>query len=258
MGTEYAALLVEPGYSAPHTADVLPRQGGSVIAVATVAGRTSDASAMLVPARIHFSGYEWEVLQVPIDSRGGIHANSASNAWTDPRGWLHLRIDQKSNEWSGAELSLVHSLGYGEYSFVVRETPQFAPSTVLGLFVWDPLEAGQNHREIDIELSQWGVPASKNAQFAIQPYNVPANVYRFMSPPSRLTHSFRWEPGRVSFKTAEDAAGKRSRVVAEHVFTSGIPSPGGETVHINLYLSGRSQPQQKGLEVVIEKFAHLP
>ncbi len=260
LGTEYAALLVEPGYSAPHTADVLPSQGGGVIAVATVAGRTSDASAMLVPARMHFSGYEWEVSQVAQDSRGGgMHGNSASNAWTDARGWLHLRLDRKSNEWTGAEMNLVHSLGYGEYSFVVREIPQLDPGIVLGMFVWDPLDAGQNHREIDIELSQWGVPNTKNAQFAIQPYNVPANVYRFMSPSNRLTHSFRWEPGRVSFRTSENAAGKRSRVVAEHVFTSGIPSPGGERVHINLYVSGRSQtPQQKGVEVVIEKFAHLP
>ena len=38
-----------------------------------------------------------------------------------------------------------------------------------GLFTWDYLEAGQNHREIDIEVSQWGDPASKNMQFAIQP-----------------------------------------------------------------------------------------
>jgi len=63
----------------------------------------------------------------------------------------------------------------------------------------------------------------------------------------------------VSFRTSENAVGKRSKVVAEHVFTSGIPTPGGERVHINLYLSGISQtPQQNGVEVVIEKFAYLP
>jgi hypothetical protein len=257
-GTEYAALLVEPGYSPPHTPDALPQQGNGVIAVATVAGQRADA--LLPPVKIQFSGYEWDVLQIPKDSRGGIHANSAANVWTDARGWLHLRIDRKANEWIGAEMNLVHSLGYGEYSFVVHEAPPFEPSTVLGMFLWDPLDAGQNHREIDIELSQWGVPETKNAQFAIQPYNVPANVYRFMSPHDRrLNHSFRWEPGRVSFRTAEDAPGKRSRIVAEHVFTSGIPSPGGETVRINLYVAGRSPtPQQNGVEVVIEKFAHLP
>jgi len=48
-------------------------------------------------------------------------------------------------------------------------------------------------------------------------------------------------------------------VVAEHVFTSGIPSPGEEKVHLNLYIYGRSRtPQQNGVEVVIEKFQYLP
>ena len=151
------------------------------------------------------------------------------------------------------------SLGYGSYSFVLREAPRLEPSTVLGMFTWDDLEAGQNHREIDIELSQWGDRAIKNAQFVIQPYYVPANVFRFNSPATPLTHSFHWAPGRISFKTAQEAPGKPTRVVAEHVFTSGIPSPGGESVHINLYIYGKSRiPQENGVEVVIEKFEYLP
>ena len=128
------------------------------------------------------------------------------------------------------------------------------PGTVFSMFTWDDLEAGQNHREIDIELSQWGDPAVKNAQFALQPYYIAANVFRFNAPPAALTHSFRWEPGRVTFRTAE-----RDRIIAEHVFTSGVPSPGGETVHINLYIFGKSRtPQQHGVEVVMERFEFLP
>lgn len=38
LGTDYAALLVEPGYSPPATADVLPAVGGGVVAVASVPG----------------------------------------------------------------------------------------------------------------------------------------------------------------------------------------------------------------------------
>jgi hypothetical protein len=188
-----------------------------------------------------------------------MHANTASNVWTDRRGWLHLRIARESGQWTCAEISLSRSLGYGSYSFVVREIAHIEPGTVLGMFTRDPLEAGQNHREIDIELSQWGDPGSKNAQFTIQPYYVAANVFRFNSPSAPLTHSFHWEPERVSFQTARESPGKPSRVVAEHAFTSGIPSPGGERVHINLYTYGKSRtPQQNGVEVVIEKFAYLP
>src|SRR5262249_41676359 len=132
----------------------LPGKGGAAIAVATVEGRASRASAALVPKKIHFSGYEWETLQVPSDSGGVMHANGASNVWTDRRGWLHLRIARESGEWTCGEIALSRSLGYGSYSFVVRETPRLEPGSVLGMFTWDPFEAGQNHREIDIELSQ--------------------------------------------------------------------------------------------------------
>jgi hypothetical protein len=254
MGTDYAALLVEPGFSPPKVADELPKLGSGVVAVATVPGRASSVS--LVPKKLHFSGYEWEVLQVPVESLGVLHTNRAANAWTDEKDRLHLRITQEAGEWTGAEIMLSRSLGYGSYSFGVRDMPRLEPATTLGILTWDPLDAGQNHREIDVQLSQWGDPDIKNAQFTIQPYYVPANVYRFASPSTTLTHSFRWEPERMSFRTTEEP---RSRVVAEHTFTSGIPSPGGERVHINLYVYGKSRaPQQNGVEVVLEKFAYLP
>lgn len=38
-GTEYAALLVEPGYQPPSVTDVLPTRGGAVVAVAVTKGR---------------------------------------------------------------------------------------------------------------------------------------------------------------------------------------------------------------------------
>ena len=258
LGTEYAALLVEPGYPPPPiaTADVLPGKGGVVVAVATVRAQPGP----LAPKKLGFSGYEWKVRQLPSDAGGMSNANRASNAWTDDKGWLHLRITHEGGEWAGAELNLSRSLGYGSYSFVVHQAPRFEPGTVMGLFTYDHFEPGPEHREIDIELSQWGDPAIKNAQFVIQPYYVPANVFRFISPAgATLTHSFRWEAGRVSFKTVLAGPGVKSHVVSEHVFTSGIPSPGAEEVHLNLYMYGKSRtPQQKGVEVVIEKFQYLP
>jgi hypothetical protein len=188
-----------------------------------------------------------------------MHANKASNVRTDGAGRLHLRIAREQDQWTCAEITLSRSLGYGSYSFAVHEMPHLEPGTVLGLFTWDLLESGQNNREMDVELSQWGDPGAKNAQFAIQPYYVPANIFRFNSPAAPVTHSFDWEPGRVSFRTAQEGPGAASRPVATHVFTSGIPSPGGERVHINLYIFGKSRtPQQRGVEVVIEKFEYLP
>jgi hypothetical protein len=255
IGTEYAALLVEPDYVPPATSDALPGVGKSVASVAAVGGQPR-----LIPRRIHFSGYEWEVGQTPGNSGGVMHANKASNVWTDNKGSLHLRISRAPDGWACAAIRLQRSLGYGSYSLQVRAQSHPEPATVLSMFTFDDAEAGQNYREIDIELSQWGDPKSRNTQFVIQPYYVPANVHRFVSPDSALTHSFHWEPGRVSFKTAERPAGKTSeRLVAEHVFTSGIPTPGEESVNINLYIYGKSRtPQKNEAEVVIEKFEYLP
>jgi hypothetical protein len=258
LGMEYAALLVDHNYPPPEASStqVLPGTGGGVVAVATI----HAAPGPLAPKKLRFSGYEWNVRQMSSDGGGVAHANSASNVWTDAEGWLHLRITHNAGEWSGAELNLSRSLGYGSYSFVVHHPAHLEPGTVLSLFTFDHLETGDDHREIDIELSQWGDPAIKNAQFVIQPYYVPANVFRFMSPPGgTLEHSFHWEAGRVSFKTVQNEAGMLPRVLAEHVFTSGIPSPGEEKVHLNLYIYGRSRTaQQNGVEVVIEKFQYLP
>jgi hypothetical protein len=238
LGTDYAASLVGSGFVPRATNDELPATGGSVLAVATVQGGKSLATP--VPKRLRFSGYEWDVHQLPSDSGGVLHANLASDAWTDASGRLHLRIAREAGAWTCAEISLLRSLGYGSYSFVVRGASNLEPGTVLGMFTWDDQEAGQNHREIDIELSRWGDPAIKNAQFVVQPYHVAANVFRFNTPAAALTHSFHSEPGRVSFKTVSAAPGSPAHSVAAHVFTSGVPSPGGEAVHINVWSSAGS------------------
>ena len=79
-----------------------------------------------------------------------------------------------------AEVSLTRSLGYGTYVFVVRDVSLFEPARGLrassrGM----PIAGAQNHREMGIEISQWGDPANKNAQYVVQPYYMPANVARF-------------------------------------------------------------------------------
>jgi hypothetical protein len=262
LGAEYAALLVEPGFVVPRRTVKLPQSGNGVVAIQTTKGTgnwvepTPDSP---VAKRLQFSGYDWEVRQVPADVGAGVQRiHRAENAWVDNRGWMHLRVAREGDIWTCGEVNLLRSLGYGTYRFTVREMPEMESGTVFGMFTWDEDEAGQNHREIDVELSQWGDPAVKNAQFVVQPYYVPANVFRFASPAGTLlVHSFRWEPGRISFRTAASQPGGKS--IAEHDFTSGIPSPGGETVHLNLHVYGRSRtPQRNGAEVVIEKFEFLP
>jgi hypothetical protein len=168
---------------------------------------------------------------------------------------LHLLLTQRSGRWTSAEIKLTRSLGYGTYTFVVHDTSRLDPAAALGFLTWDQLGAEQNHRELDVEISRWGNPDNKDAQYVVQPHYVAANVYRFNAPPGRLTHSFRWEPDRALFQTM----GPNGRVVARREFTSGVPVSGTESVHMNLlYYRGSPKPPSGNVEAVVEKFVYLP
>jgi hypothetical protein len=182
-----------------------------------------------------------------------------ANVWTDANGWMHLRITKQGDKWACAEVSLTRNLGYGTYSFRVQDTSALETAAVFSMFTWDYAGGDQNHREMAIEITRWGARESKNAQYVVQPFYIPANVARFTTPPGVLTHSFRWEPGRVSFRTIRGTEGNtRDRTVSEHVFTSGVPNSAVETVRINLYVFNAGSPMQRGAEAVIEKFDFLP
>ena len=256
LGTEYAALLVEPGYRPPATMSALPLPGGDVVAVASAKGVTSGSS---VSKTVFFGGYEWRIRDAP-SNRGGMNMYDPSNAWTDSDGALHLRIAKIANQWTCAEATLTRSFGYGTYSFVVRDTSHLEPAAVFTMFTWDYAGTNPSHREMDIEVSGWGDPTTKNAQYVVQPFYVPEDASRFTVPSGILTHSFRWEPGRVSFRTVRGSErDNKERPIAEHVFTSGVPSPGAESVRLSLFIFGSAkEPLQKENEVVIEKFEYLP
>jgi hypothetical protein len=260
LGTQYAAALVEPGYRPQLTSETLPQKGGDVVAIVSVPG---DPSRLAFHKTVNFGGYEWIVRAAP-SNRGGFNNYDPANAWTDPSGALHLRIARQSGNWTCAEVRLTRSLGYGSYRFVVRDTSQLEPAVVFGIFTWDGAQASQNHREVDIEVSRYGEPGNKNTRYVVQPYYVPANVERFMSPPGVLTHSFRWAPGQVMFRTdrgseSDGPVNDLSQPVWQHTFTSGVPSPGAECLHLVLYDSRSTKfPLQNEAEVVIEKFQFLP
>jgi len=173
---------------------------------------------------------------------------------------LHLRMEERNGVWSCAEVSLTRSLGYGSYTFVVQDIGHLGPSAVLGLYTADDFRTDNVRSELDVELSRWGNPQGKNAQFVVQPFYIPENISRFMAPPGVLTHAFRWDPGRASFKTVHgSAAGPGTVPVSDHVFTSSIPTPADEKVHIDLYDYHHSKTSlQQPAEVVIEKFEYLP
>jgi hypothetical protein len=259
LGLEYAALLVEPGYQPPPTVDLQPTAGGSVTLVKIVKGVGTLPPLPTVP--LHFSGYDWNI-QTAQAVRGGLNnLYDADNVWVDPQGALHLRIMNKSGKWTCAHIIMTRSLGYGTYRFVVRDTSHLEAASVLSMHTFDPSGGDQHYREMDVEIGRWGDKASKyNAQYGIQPFYLLGNVSQFTEPSGTLTHTIVWEPGRASFKTVRGSSAQASApVVYEHVFTSGVPSPGQELLEFMLYVVASDKyPAQNGSEVVIEKFEYLP
>jgi hypothetical protein len=257
LGTDYAALLVEPSYHPPSKMANLPAPGNGVIAVASVAGKPGKP---VISKIIHFSGYEWRA-QNGVTERGGQpNEYDPANAWTDDKGFLHLRIQEHDGVWSCAQVNLARSLGYGSYIFVVRDTSHLGPAAALSLYTRDDFRTEDTPSQLDIELSRWGNADSKNAQYVVQPFYIADNVARFMAPAGVLTHTMHWEPGRVSFKTVRGSTlDPGATRVSEHVFTIGTPSPAKETAHIEFYnYRRRKDTEMHAEEVVIERFEFLP
>ena len=259
LGLQYAALLVDSDYNPPEQTESLPVVGDGVVALAVIDGRGA-APVFPSPKTLRFGGYEWTTSTGPIFRAGSRNFFDPANVWTDNSGALHLRISGSPGKWTAAELKLTRSLGYGTYRFQVRDVSHLEPSAVLTLVSWDGVGSERNRRELDVELSRWGYIDNDNAHYVVQPYYVPANIVRFRVPSGIFTHSFRWEPGQVTFSTTAGSANSSSaRLINQHVFTSGVPSPGGESVRISLYVFHRGQiPLKNENEVIIDKFEYLP
>jgi hypothetical protein len=257
LGLAYAALLVDPTYDPPEQTESLPKVGNGVVALAVVNG---EGRAPILPSKtLNFSGYEWRATAGPSFRAGSRNFFDPANAWTDEKGALHLRISGSPGKWGGAEVKLTRSLGYGTYSFQLRDVSHLEASALLTLVTWDGVGTESTRRELDVELGRWGYLENTNVNYVVQPYYVPANFVAFRAPPGAYTHSFRWEPRQVIFSTVAGSGNGDGRVVNRHVFTSGVPSPEGKSVRISLYVFHQGKiPLNTENEVVVDKFEYLP
>jgi hypothetical protein len=260
LGYEYAALLVDPDYHPPATMDVYPTSGGSVIAVKTVKG---EGYLPPLPTKtLHFSGYDWNV-RMTSAARGGVdNLYDADNAWVDSHGALHLRVTKKDGKWTCAFVAQTRSLGYGTYAFTVHDVSQLEPAVVLSAHTYDLSGGEQHYRELDVEMGRWGTAGNPaNLRYTIVPLYVPGNTASFSEPAGVFTHTMLWEPGQVTFKTFRGSLAGRSvaRPFREHVFTSGVPSPGQELFTFMFYVvPSDKSPVTRDNELVVDKFEYQP
>ncbi|RRA48823.1 hypothetical protein [Acidipila sp. EB88] len=256
LGTRYAALLVNPGFVPAHQMETLPAENQEYAAVATVAPSGGPAPVQ----HLRFSNYDWDIREIGSDRNGSPHNYDLANASVDARGALHLHITRTPSGWACAEVALGRSLGYGTYVFSVGDVARMDPAAVLSFFTWDAMGTDQDRREMAAVVSQWGSPRGSNAQYIVQPFYRPANTYRYVAPAGALTFMLRWDPSKTTFTTVRGSgpAGRRT-TIAEHAFTSDVPTPRTESVHINLCTFDYTPaPQQQATEVVVQRFQFLP
>ena len=103
-------------------------------------------------------------------------------------------------------------------------------------------------------------PAPWGGQFVVQPNYLPGNLHRFSVPGGRVSHTMRWEPGVVAFKSMRgnflERPGDGDRVADVHDRRA---RPGDERVCMAFYYYRKSAREPRAdTEIVIERFQYLP
>ena len=234
--------------------------------VCAVALSVSGTARAQTTRTVSFSGYDWIVKSSSgkVGPGPNYFSSGTGNVWVDTQGRLHLRITRAKGRWYCAEVVSARSFGYGTYRWYLDSpVDNLDPNVVLGLFTWND-DPAYSHREIDIEFARWGDPNNQNSQYVVQPYTVPANMYRFNLPSglSQSTHSFAWSSTSITHQSLSGhfaAPPDPSYVLQQHTFTSGIPQAGGENARMNLWLrNGLAPTNGQAVEVIIRRFEFVP
>lgn len=211
---------------------------------------------------IGFSGQTWRVKTstTPVGPGPNTFSDSPRSVWVDGAGRLHLRVEQRGGRWYSAEVVATRSFGYGTYRWYLDSpVDSLDVNAVLGLFTWND-DPAYTHRELDIEFARWGNPTYSNAQYTVQPWDVPGNQYVFDQPLglSQTTHSLAWTSDRADFQSLRGPSSS-GPLIAQHTFTQGIPQAGGENPRMNLWLfNGQPPTNGRPVEVVIRRFEFVP
>lgn len=193
-------------------------------------------------------------------------SSSLDAVHVDSKGRLHLAITKVHGVWRCAEIESLVPMSYGTYSWVVdTDTSAFAPTTVLGMFVYRP-GTKKLTNEIDIENSQFThLIAPNNAQFAVQPWYAPDHLHGYALAASQfpIYQQFEWLPnkpgdGIVHFETrAGDSA--TAPLATKWTYQGySTPTPYNEHLYIDLWLNVRRDPVGGTHSAVIRSFHYAP
>jgi hypothetical protein len=215
---------------------------------------------------IQFSGFEWVIKDSKNRLTGpgkNYFSNSNENVWVDSIGKLHLKITQRNEKWYCSEVRLTESLGYGRYIFYLDSLPQeLDKDMVIGLFMYDHLDTGNFHKEIDIEFSKWGEKKNENSQYVIQPYeDKPHRFETQLNLPSK--HVIDVRKRKIDFRSYYDIGNIKDSVAPVIQKWKYKPEKayrtGDEKVSMNVWLYKATETASlKDVEVIISKFEFIP
>lgn len=257
-------LLLPPssaGTGGPQTATASGAALDATVSVSgiNVAAQTATATATAInvssatPTTFSWSGYTWSRLDAV--SQPGPNTFEADLVTVNDAGQLILEITDRLGGWKCAQAQGPH-LGYGKYSWKISSAVHdYDRNLVLGLFIYDN-SAPPFFREIDFEISQFGVAGSERGWLQLQPGG--ANKQFWFNPREAApnTFEFTWAPGKIRWE-ARDA---NNRVIETFLCTTDVPTPGTTTpVLMNFWLFGGNAPTDgRSRTVIFDSFTFTP
>jgi len=259
--TRFAAFLVPVDASVPILTGVadLPAELLEMAQAQVIIERPCDAG------QLTFAGSIWDTKASvgPVGPGGNWFSDAKDAVWVDDQGQLHLTIRHVDGHWQCTEVINQEPLTYGQMVFRIQSAvDDLDPNVVLGLFTWHTDAPQEHYRELDVELSRWSVAGALNAQFVVQPWDVPGNRYRFrLREAGPTSHAIRWAEDEVSFQSWY-GLGKpeEGQVIESWTYAGGDnPRAGGGHVRINFWLNEARPPiDGQDVEVIIAGFEQQP
>ena len=210
---------------------------------------------------INFASREWWVKNTVLIAGPGPNyfSDNPENVRVE-NNRLHLKITRRNNVWYCPEVICKDVLDYGEYVFrITSPAGSLDNNVVCGMFTWD-MSPIASHREIDIEFIKNCSPSGLNAQYVIQPYNLPGNLHPWTLPSwvDSSTHIFEWKQDVINFKSYRGLEINSSDTVYQTwTFSGSVPQHNKENVRINLWLcNGNSPVNMQEAEVIIYDFGY--
>lgn len=214
-----------------------------------------------------FGGYTWTVRS----GRGGPGPNTwdENNVWLDSATNLHLKISQRSGNWSCAEITTQQRLGFGRYQFqTAGRLDRLDDNVVLGLFNYPTGDIGPDGtHEIDLEFARWGQAKNPMGNFTVWPVErgrkQVTHSFPFSLDGDHMTHRFTWGRGQIVFQSWKGQRDDDHGEVSRWVFSPQVPersiSQQAMPVHINLWLfKGLPPKDRREVEVIIQDFNCMP